>query len=501
MIVNKRLNNALHILLVTIISIFILFTGSSIAHASQTSNTADNSSINSWMPNPKFQELILDNMKTQGILGQNSNVNDITKNDMKKLKWINNYYQVNGDGLNHQFDLICDGNERGVKSFSIDGLQYASNIVSLSLTNVSSNTNLYNVPAVGNYTNYQISIGDITDISPISNLMKLKYIWLFGNRISDISPILNIQNNGALKFLDLDENRIYNSSGLNRDKYTANKNDIQSNPYSGGNYDLNKDGSLDSLSLENQYAETNPVILNYNQNSYNLDINNFVKLPNGQNIRNINTVSEITGHPYLLQQENQASPLYLYPFMSAEFGGAEYKQINNTNIKYDNLPQNSSPGQLNNNNSSMYFLPTNYRYYMSVQDPNTGSFYFIPYIYGGEVIIKYIDDKGNKLADSNNLSGNIGDRYYTNAKNINGYTLTKSPDNANGTYTKDDITVTYVYSKNANKPQTQTGRVTTNYVDDKGNKLADSDNLSGNIGDRYYTNAKNINGYTLTKSP
>ncbi|TPR47104.1 hypothetical protein DY125_07295, partial [Apilactobacillus micheneri] len=62
-------------------------------------------------------------------------------------------------------------------------------------------------------------------------------------------------------------------------------------------------------------------------------------------------------------------------------------------------------------------------------------------------------------------------------------------------------TVTYVYSKNANKPQTQTGRVTTNYVDDKGNKLADSDNLSGNIGDRYYTNAKNINGYTLTKSP
>ncbi|EQC0675521.1 class 1 internalin InlJ [Listeria innocua] len=118
-------------------------------------------------------------------------------------------------------------------------------------------------------------------------------------------------------------------------------------------------------------------------------------------------------------------------------------------------------------------------------------------IKGEDVTVHYLDDKGEKLAADEVLSGNLDDPYTSSAKDIPDYTLTNTPDNATGTFTTTSQSVTYVYTKNivAAEP------VTVNYVDDTGKTLAPSETLNGNVGDTYNATAKQIDGYTLSAEP
>ncbi|HBI5966131.1 TPA: class 1 internalin InlJ [Listeria monocytogenes] len=118
-------------------------------------------------------------------------------------------------------------------------------------------------------------------------------------------------------------------------------------------------------------------------------------------------------------------------------------------------------------------------------------------IKGEDVTVHYLDEKGEKLADDEVLSGNLDDPYTSSAKDIPDYTLTTTPDNATGTFTTTSQSVTYVYTKNivAAEP------VTVNYVDDTGKTLSPSETLNGNVGDTYNATAKQIDGYTLSAEP
>ncbi|EAK8930802.1 class 1 internalin InlJ [Listeria monocytogenes] len=118
-------------------------------------------------------------------------------------------------------------------------------------------------------------------------------------------------------------------------------------------------------------------------------------------------------------------------------------------------------------------------------------------IKGEDVTVHYLDDKGEKLAADEVLSGNLDDPYTSSAKDIPDYTLTTTPDNATGTFTTTSQSVTYVYTKNivAAEP------VTVNYVDATGKTLAPSETLNGNVGDSYNATAKQIDGYTLSAEP
>jgi len=66
-----------------------------------------------------------------------------------------------------------------------------------------------------------------------------------------------------------------------------------------------------------------------------------------------------------------------------------------------------------------------------------------------KVITQFIDESGKELAPKKEQSGLVGEIYSTEAIAIDGYTLNqeKLPDNAKGSYTNEDITVTYVYKK------------------------------------------------------
>lgn len=137
-------------------------------------------------------------------------------------------------------------------------------------------------------------------------------------------------------------------------------------------------------------------------------------------------------------------------------------------------------------------LSTNSNPFAKVRVPITVT----PPVKGGDVTVQYKDTTGAVLADSTTLSGNVGENYTTTAKTIDGYSLTTTPANANGTFSTNPQTVTYTYTKD---PIAQP--VTVNYIDTDGKTIAPTETLSGNIGENYTTTAKTIQGYTLTTTP
>ncbi|USI65792.1 MucBP domain-containing protein [Lactococcus petauri] len=66
---------------------------------------------------------------------------------------------------------------------------------------------------------------------------------------------------------------------------------------------------------------------------------------------------------------------------------------------------------------------------------------------GGDVTAKYIDTDGNKISDDVVKSGNIGEDYTTEQKDIPGYTFKEVKGNASGKFTDQAQTVTYVYEQ------------------------------------------------------
>ncbi|MBE9878548.1 LPXTG cell wall anchor domain-containing protein [Enterococcus casseliflavus] len=83
----------------------------------------------------------------------------------------------------------------------------------------------------------------------------------------------------------------------------------------------------------------------------------------------------------------------------------------------------------------------------------------VTYIYtknpipAADITVEYVDTEGNEIHPSQTISGNVGDSYDASTKKyqltIEGYILDKSrlPQNAKGTFGKEEATVTYVYTK------------------------------------------------------
>ncbi|MGL3799138.1 MucBP domain-containing protein [Lactiplantibacillus plantarum] len=111
----------------------------------------------------------------------------------------------------------------------------------------------------------------------------------------------------------------------------------------------------------------------------------------------------------------------------------------------------------------------------------------------GKLTEKFVDESGNSIAADVVSSGNIGDPYSTTQKDIAGYTFKEVQGSPKGSFTAQDQTVTYVYTKNP----VAGGNVTAKYVDESGNSIATDVVSSGNISDPYSTTQKDIAGYTF----
>lgn len=111
----------------------------------------------------------------------------------------------------------------------------------------------------------------------------------------------------------------------------------------------------------------------------------------------------------------------------------------------------------------------------------------------GNVSVNYVDEDGNVLADAQHINGDVGRAYATTPKPIAGYSVSRIDGNANGTFTTELQTVTYVYTKNIVKG----ADVLVTYADQYGNEIAPSEKLTGNIGDSFTSSVKPVDGYTF----
>lgn len=66
---------------------------------------------------------------------------------------------------------------------------------------------------------------------------------------------------------------------------------------------------------------------------------------------------------------------------------------------------------------------------------------------GKSVIVSYKDSNNQEIAPSEVLNGKVGAPYQTQALTISGYHLVKTPNNAAGTFTQEEQSVTYLYEK------------------------------------------------------
>ncbi|HBM4073598.1 TPA: MucBP domain-containing protein [Listeria innocua] len=122
---------------------------------------------------------------------------------------------------------------------------------------------------------------------------------------------------------------------------------------------------------------------------------------------------------------------------------------------------------------------------------------YIDAVQGANITVKYEDESGNKLAENSILTGNVGEEYSSSAKEILGYTLTEMPSNAQGEFSLEEQTVTYIYSKNPVPAKD----ITVQYTDEDGMELAPTETLSGNVDENYVTTAKTFTGYELIETP
>ena len=121
----------------------------------------------------------------------------------------------------------------------------------------------------------------------------------------------------------------------------------------------------------------------------------------------------------------------------------------------------------------------------------------VNYIYSlddSSVLVNYVDENGNTLQDSVTLYGKVFDPYTTEAAEIYGYTLTATPENAEGTMTTEQTIVDYVYTL-------KDAVVTVQYITENGEILAPEETITGKVFDPYQTEALEFYGYSLIAVP
>ena len=150
------------------------------------------------------------------------------------------------------------------------------------------------------------------------------------------------------------------------------------------------------------------------------------------------------------------------------------------------------------------------------------------------ITVLHVDEDEVEISDPAYVYGYPNDPYTTNSKEISGFTLLSTPENANGNFGNQNFTVVYVYEKDEvttgddnddeeeeepetpqpptpqppapqppqpTEPQGPQGTVTINYVTTEGTSLASPFAFTGTIGSNYVSTARSFEGYELVEMP
>lgn len=126
------------------------------------------------------------------------------------------------------------------------------------------------------------------------------------------------------------------------------------------------------------------------------------------------------------------------------------------------------------------------------------NFEMIPPSVESTVTILYLDENSNALHEAKTISGTVGEAYDVSTEQfrlpIADYTLNedKLPNNSVGTFKKEPQTVIYEYKK---EPAVENGKVTIQYLDLNGTEIQTPDILSGELGQAFHIEQKEIANY------
>ncbi|MGR8774186.1 MucBP domain-containing protein [Leuconostoc citreum] len=140
-------------------------------------------------------------------------------------------------------------------------------------------------------------------------------------------------------------------------------------------------------------------------------------------------------------------------------------------------------------------MPNNASGQFSDDDQTVSYIYKKEVVAGGDVTVKYVDPHGKNIANDIVKSGNVGEDYTTEQKNIEGYSFKEVKGNTTGQFTDQAQTVTYVYRKN--EIPNIIGTILVKYIDIEGNSISGDIVKSGTVGEDYNTEKKDIWGYTF----
>ncbi|WP_125764687.1 MucBP domain-containing protein [Levilactobacillus mulengensis] len=438
----------------------------------QQARTSAQSLIDNWMPNEKLQELVwkeltaADDTRNSRVFNSGRHwetAKDITQSDLKLL-----------DDL----DLAAYGTTYidGKHSFSLEGLEYATNLKRLDVSNDL------------RYEPYAIR-GDVTDLTPLKNLVNLESLSFAGNRVSDITPITGLKNIEELIFTG---NKVADFSSLNVAQYIKN------------------------LSIGEQFVERSLVYIPLTEN---YELVNPVKAPQGWKIQK----QEESGTTNVLM-------LTMLDATSIKHGvGRIFWAGTLTDIDGDKLivvsparkqipigPQyNPIPDKVETVLQEKYTYFLNWALTFSGNRAGKADIRLVmPYMQSDraqDVTVNYVNEAGDILHNSVTLNGFIGESYQAPTEEISGYHH-DSPNNAEGTFTNEKKTVNFTYFKDNPKPVTppvtpthpaQLGTVTVHYQTTTGTMVAPDRVLTGSVGDSYSTKpAANVSSdYKLTTTP
>ncbi|MBC1606075.1 LPXTG cell wall anchor domain-containing protein, partial [Listeria rocourtiae] len=356
---------------------------------------------------------------------------------------------------------------------SLEGLQYAKNIDQLLLR--------------GN---------QITDVSPLNGLPRLRILTLANNPIKDVSVLEDMP---ALYSLDLSNN------GLKTLPKTM-------TGFPKLEYIHFKENQLTDVSVMAELPNIKYISISKNQIT---DISALASLVTLRDlIANFNHISDITAFQVRrpayfgigrqtvtlpTQKIGRKGTLHMPQPIQQVLGPAGsmvIKDFQPTNGSYETEQQRLSWSGLPGPSGAVTYGWNDFNPAEGVGRYFSGTA-TIPYrmVDASPVTVVYQDTTGKAIAPSTTLTGDYGEAYDTTPLEIPGYTVDTSPANAKGTYTEATQTVTYVYEKATAAP------VTVVYQDTTGKEVAPSERLTGKVDAPYAAEAKAISGYTLTQKP
>ncbi|MCI1891848.1 MAG: MucBP domain-containing protein [Schleiferilactobacillus harbinensis] len=404
--------------------------------------------ISEWMPDVNLQKIVLYNY--QQDVDKNMTLDQLTQADMAKMTRVVSADYQNVNKANWQSLLAIK---------SLEGLQYGTNLTEISLQS-DTNANL-------NWGNTLYAFGNISDISPLKELTKLKSIDFAEQKITDVSPLANLTN---LTHVGLGYNRISDISPL---AFMANIPPTTVSTLGTG-----------FQSIQRPAITVNPAVTKIVTPAYNI-----------KDLKNANA----TIQPF--KSSDTSIPDNIQTTFMRYQATADGTNVNPTTIQWTNLSKNG-----------IGYLTAYWHALTYTRQDNYDGVVITPYILDdtiGNLFVNYETADGTPLHDPTILAEKLGTDYdlttNTTVKGIvdgikaQGYDV-KVTGNEKGTYTKEGTTVTYTFTKAPAKVE-----VPVHYLDaDKKAIAGQTDGkLSGVPTDKlsatdWTTAQRKIDGYTYS---